>query len=275
MPHVRANGINIYYESQGEGEPLLLIAGLGATHHLWELQVPSFARWFRVLTFDNRGAGDSDKPPQPYSIALFADDTAALMDALGIERAHVYGQSMGGIIAQEFALRHPQRLRCLVLGCTTFGGPNSVLPSPQAAALLSGMPNLGRRSADLAAPAEQAVDRVLELFYSPRYRREHAEEARRRIQSYFPLRTPPDAYARQLVACLTFDAYDRLPQIAAPTLVINGAGDALIPPENSRIIAQRIPGAELVLFPEAGHLYFHEMPEEADAAVAGFLRRRG
>jgi len=265
MPYVQANGINIYYESQGEGEPLLLIAGLGATHELWELQVPSFARWYRVVTFDNRGAGDSDKPQEPYSIALFADDTAALMDALGIERAHVYGQSMGGIIAQEFALRHPQRVRCLVLGCTTFGGPNSVLPSPEAAAVLSGMPNL---------PEEQAVDRVLEVFYSRRYRREHAEEARQRIQNYFPLRTPPDAYARQLMACLTFDAYERLPQIAAPTLVINGVEDVLLPAENSRIMAQRIPGAELVLFPEAGHLYFHEVPEEADAAVADFLRRR-
>jgi pimeloyl-ACP methyl ester carboxylesterase len=266
MPHVQANGINIYYESQGEGEPLLLIAGLGATHYLWELQVPSFARWYRIVTFDNRGSGETDKPPEPYSVSLFADDTAAMIDALGIERAHVYGQSMGGLIAQEFALRHPQRLRSLVLGCTTFGGPNSVLPSPQAAALLSGMPNL---------PEDQAVDRVLELFYSPRYRREHAEEARRRIQSYFPLRTPPDAYARQLVACLTFDAYDRLPQIATPTLVINGAEDALIPAENSRIMAQRIPAAELILFPEVGHLYFHEVPEEADAAVADFLRRRG
>jgi pimeloyl-ACP methyl ester carboxylesterase len=266
VPHVQANGISIYYESQGEGEPLLLIAGLGATHHLWELQVPSFARWYRVVTFDNRGAGDTDKPSEPYSVALFADDTAALMDALDIARAHVYGQSMGGLIAQEFALRHPRRLRCLVLGCTTFGGPNSVLPSPQAAALLSGMPNL---------PEDQAVERVLELFYSDRYRREHPDEARQRIQSYFPLRTSPDAYARQLVACLTFDAYDRLPQIAAPTLVINGADDALIPPENSRIMAQRIPAAELVLLPEVGHLYFHEVPEEADPAVADFLRRRG
>ena len=266
MPYVQANGISIYYESQGEGEPLFLIAGLGATHELWELQAPSYARWYRVVTFDNRGAGDSDKPQEPYSIALFADDTAALMDSLGIERAHVYGQSMGGIIAQEFALRHPQRVRCLVLGCTTFGGPNSVLPSPEAAAVLSGMPNL---------PEEQAVDRVLEVFYSPRYRCEHPEEARQRIQSYFPLRTPPDAYARQLMACLTFDAYDRLPQIAAPTLVINGSEDILLPSENSRIIAERIPGAELVLFPEAGHLYFHEVPEEADAAVFDFLRRRG
>lgn len=266
MPHVQANGVNIYYESQGEGEPLFLIAGLGATHHLWELQVPSFARRFRVVTFDNRGAGDSDKPAEPYSIALFADDTAALMDALGVERAHVYGESMGGLIAQEFALRHPQRLRGLVLGCTTFGGPHSVLPSPQAASLLVGAPNLR---------PEQAMERVMEIFYSPRYRREHAEEARQRIQSYFPLRTPPDAYARQLTACLTFDAYDRLPQITAATLVINGVEDALIPAENSRIMAERIPGAELVLFPEAGHLYFHELPDEADAAVLDFLRRRG
>ena len=266
MPHVQANGIAVYYESQGEGEPLFLIAGLGATHHLWELQAPSFARWYRVVTFDNRGAGDSDKPPEPSSLALFADDTAALMDALGIERAHVYGQSMGGLIAQEIALRHPQKVRGLVLGCTTCGGPRSVLLSPQAAALLAGMASL---------LPEEAVERVMELFYSPRFRREHAEEARQRIGSYFPLRTPPDAYARQLAACLAFDTYDRLPQIAAPTLVISGAEDALIPAENSRIIAQRIPGAELILLPEASHLYFHELPEEADAAVADFLHRRG
>jgi pimeloyl-ACP methyl ester carboxylesterase len=265
MPHVSANGINIYHEVHGQGEPLFLIAGLGATHHLWELQVASLSRDWQVIVFDNRGSGQSDKATAPYSIALFADDTAALMDALGIEKAHVYGESMGGLIAQEFALRHPQRLRGLVLGCTTCGGPRSVPLSPEAASLLSGMP---------VVPPEEVVERVLSLFYSPKYRLEHGEEARLRIQSYFPLQTPPDAYARQLAACVAFDAYDRLPKIAAPTLVINGAEDALIPVENSRIMAKRIPKAELVLFPEAGHLYFHEVPEEADAAVTEFLRRR-
>lgn len=266
MPKVRANGIDLHYEAHGRGEPLLLIAGLGATCELWDNQVPLLARELHVITFDNRGAGRSDKPQEPYSIALFADDTAGLMDALGLDSAFLYGESMGGLIAQEFGVRHPERARALVLGCTTFGGPNSVPLRPEAATTLSSLGSVG---------VQAGLEPVLTVFFSPQFLKRNRDEAVRRIRSYFDHRPPADAYGRQLAACLTFDSCDRLPQIQAPTLVINGEDDALIPSENSRIMAERIPDAELVLFASAGHLYFDELPEESAESVIDFLRRRG
>jgi pimeloyl-ACP methyl ester carboxylesterase len=260
MPKIRANGIDLYYEAQGQGEPLLLIAGLGATGELWDNQVPLLAREFRVITFDNRGAGRSDKPPEPYSIPLFADDTAGLMGALGVDSAFVYGESMGGLIAQEFGVRHAQRVRALVLGCTTFGGPKSVPVKPEN---LSALTSAG------------SVEQALKVFFSPNFAQRNRDEAVRRMTSYASHRPPADAFGRQLAAAVAFDFYDRLPQIQVPTLVINGEDDRLIPSENSRIMAERIPGAELVLFPEAGHLYFDELPEESARTVIEFLRRRG
>ncbi len=260
MPTARVNGIDIYYEEHGQGEPLLLIAGLGANATLWETQIPLLARELRVVAFDNRGAGRSDRPDGPYSLPLFADDTAALMDFLGIDDAHIYGESMGGMIAQELALRHPQRVRSLVLGCTIFGGPQAVSPSQEALITLAALASLS---------PEEALERGLGVFYHP----SHVEEMRPLWQTYVQTRTTPEAYQRQLEACIAFDSYERLPQIEAPTLVINGEDDALLPAENSRILAERIPDAELVLFPNAGHLYFQERPAEAGAAVLDFLRR--
>jgi len=266
MPKVRANGINLYYEPHGRGEPLLLIAGLGATCELWDNQVPLLAREFQVITFDNRGAGRSDKPQEPYSVALFADDTAGLMDTLGLDSAFVYGESMGGLIAQEFGVRHPQRARALVLGCTTFGGPNSVPLSPEAASTLSSL---------ASAATNAGLEPALRVFISPQFLGRDRDEAVRCLRSYLDHRPPADAYGRQLAACLTFDFYNQLPRIQAPTLVINGEDDALIPSENSRIMAERIPDAELVLFPDAGHLYFDELPEESAKTVTGLLLHHG
>jgi pimeloyl-ACP methyl ester carboxylesterase len=264
MPKVAANGINLDYEVHGRGDPLLLIAGLGASADIWHNQVPLLVREFQVIAFDNRGAGSSDKPQEPYSIALFADDTAGLMDALGLDSAFLYGQSMGGLIAQEFGVRHRQRARGLVLGCTTFGGPKSVPLKPESAGLLSSF---------ASAETDKALEGALNAFFSPRFLERRRDEAVRRMTSYLERRPPADAFGRQLAAAVTFDFYDRLPQIQAPALVINGEDDALIPSENSRIMAERIPGAELVLFPDTGHLYFDELPEESAKAVTEFLRR--
>ena len=260
MPTARVNDCDIYYEVHGQGEPLLLIAGLGANATLWQTQIPLFAREFQVVAFDNRGAGRSEKPAGPYSMALFADDAAALMDFLDIDAAHIYGESMGGMIAQEFALRHPQRVRSLVLGCTIFGGSQAVPPPAESLQTLVSLATM--------AP-EEALEQGLRAFYHPSRSREMKEH----FQTYVQTRTTPEAYQRQLEACVAFQSYERLPEIAAPTLVINGEDDALLPAENSRILAQRIPGAELVLFPETGHLYFQELPEEAAVAVLDFLRR--
>lgn len=131
MPKVPIDGFQLYYESEGEGEPLVLIPGFASGHSLWSRQVGPLARHFRVITFDPRGVAQSDKPDGPQTISLLADDVAELLKFLGIESAHIVGVSFGGFVAQEFALRHPHRLRKLVLCCTTFGGPNHVVPAPE------------------------------------------------------------------------------------------------------------------------------------------------
>jgi pimeloyl-ACP methyl ester carboxylesterase len=160
MPKAIVGDIQLYYEEHGRGEPLLLIMGLGASTLSWADQIPAFAREFRVIAFDNRGAGRSDKPAVHYSIAQFADDTAGLMDALAIDSAHVYGQSMGGFIAQELALRHPQRVTTLVLGSTSCGGRHAVAGAPENLAII-GMMNV-------LTPRE-AAEKGLPLLYSEKF----------------------------------------------------------------------------------------------------------
>lgn len=266
MPKTRVGDIEIYYEERGQGEPLVLIMGLGATTLGWASQIPTLSREYRVVAFDNRGAGRSDKPAIRYTIPMFADDTAGLMDTLGIASAHVYGQSMGGLIAQELALRHPRRVRTLVLGSTLCGGRNSVAPSMESVALLASLNNLS---------PEESAEKGLALNYSEEFiAREHDALVQRSLRES-ELRPPPDAWSRQALAAMHHTTYDRLPQIACPTLVITGDDDKIVPPENSRILAERIPGARLVTLPKAGHGYLVECAEESNAIVLDFLRRHG
>ena len=191
MPKAKVDDIQLYYEEQGRGEPLLLVMGLGASTLSWSEQIPTFGREFRVIAFDNRGAGRSDKPAVRYNIALFADDTAGLMDALGIDSAHVYGQSMGGFIAQELALRHPQRVRTLVLGSTSCGGRRAVVGSPENLAGI-GMMNV-------LTPRE-AAEKGLPLLYSEEFIARHRDALIQRSLREAELRPPPDAFGRQIQA---------------------------------------------------------------------------
>ena len=260
-----ANGARLYYEVYGEGEPLLLIMGLGANHLAWTAQIPVYAREFQVIVFDNRGTGQSDFPEGvDYTIPLLADDATALLDFLGVDAAHVYGVSMGGMIAQEMALRHPERVRSLILGATSPGGSHAVAPEPLALRALT----------EQASAAEGAVSpALLEVLFSPDYVVEHVLELResfKRLADY-PA-TSPETYTAQLQAAARHDTYDRLPDIAAPTLVLHGTDDPLLPVGNARILAERIPGAKLVLFEGARHAYLLEKQAEADAAVLDFLR---
>ena len=150
MPYVHANGINIYYEEHGTGEPLVLIMGFTVSSVGWHWNIPDFAKQFRVIAFDNRGVGQSDKPDVPYSMAMFADDTAGVLAGLGIDKAHIFGISMGGMIAQEFALRYPQRVKTLTLGCTNCGGSQTVLSKdPDVVSMLTNIASVDVQQAAL------------------------------------------------------------------------------------------------------------------------------
>src|SRR5574341_472809 len=263
MSIVKANGIDIYYEVSGAGEPLLLIMGLGANTTGWAMQMPEFSEHHRVIAFDNRGAGRSEKPNEPYTIPQLAEDAIGLLDALGIGSAHVFGMSLGGMIAQELVLAHPERVRTLILGGTMAGGPGATFAGPQ----------LVRDFIALTAlPAQQAIESGLKLIYSDGYIEASKELLLQRAMANAHLTPPLYALQRQFLAVIGFNAAERLCEIRAPTLVLAGTDDRVIPFANSRLLSERIPGATLVEFAGAGHGFLVERAQEVNAAVLDFLR---
>jgi pimeloyl-ACP methyl ester carboxylesterase len=204
--------------------------------------------------YDNRGTGQSDKPDVPYSLEMFAGDAVAILDHLGIKRAHLFGVSMGGMIAQEIALRYAPRLQTLTLGCTTFGGKNAVPPPAESVKLLTA-PRDGLSD-------EEVIRRGWPLGYTPEFIKNHRAELEASIPRLLVNVTPTFIFKRHLDATYGLKTYDRLPQITTPTLVITGAKDVLIPARNSEILAERIPGAKLHVIPSAGHAFFNEARAE-------------
>jgi pimeloyl-ACP methyl ester carboxylesterase len=265
MPQLKAGDVNLNYDLYGAGEPLLMIMGLGASSAAWDPElVEELAKSFRVITFDNRGTGKSDKPDKPYSIEMFADDAAGVLDGLKIPRAHVFGVSMGGMIAQEFGIRHAARTATLTLGCTTAGGEHSVPPPPESLKILTA-PREG------VAP-DEVIRRGWPLGYTADYIRSHRAELESRIPRLLENPTPPFAFQRQLEGTYTLKTWDRLPQIKAPTLVISGAQDVLIPSRNSELLAQRISGAKLHLIPNAGHAFTTESRDDFLRVFVPFVK---
>jgi pimeloyl-ACP methyl ester carboxylesterase len=254
MPAANVNGVDLHYEEHGEGDPLLLIMGLGGHSGHWFAQVPVLAEHFRVITFDNRGAGRSSVTAAPYSTAEMAEDAAGLLAVLGVERAHVAGWSMGGMIAQQMALHYPERVGRLALVATL------ARPRPWLLAWLAfgvearekGLDPHGRAAwglpwgltvASLADP--EFVERALEA----------------ELEDPYP--TTLEGYRGQSAACASHDTLDRLGEVRAPTLVLVGDEDILTPPYFSRELAAGIPGAELRVIERAGH----GMPIEHAGAV--------
>ncbi|MCS6817122.1 MAG: alpha/beta hydrolase [Blastocatellia bacterium] len=264
MPHARINGIELYYEVHGTGAPLLLIAGLGFGVWSWFRQIPELSQQVRVIAFDNRGAGLSEKPDCEYTIEMMADDAAGLLRALNVTRAHVLGHSMGGYIAQELALRHPEVVSSLILASTSFGGKNAVLMSPETAAQM--------RSELEAEDREAALRRGLPLRFSDRFLTEHPEivgDFLARRKAHLP---PAYAWQRQFAACLRFETESHLKALRIPTLIVTGSDDPIVPSENSLRLARVIPNARLVIFPGARHLVFIERAEEFNRLVIEFLK---
>lgn len=261
MPYAQTNGIRMYYEVHGAGRPVVLVGGLGADGHFWCRQVPFLARRLRVITPDNRGAGRSDAPDEPYTIRAMADDLAGLLDALGITMAGIVGASMGGFVAQEFALAHASRIERLVLCCTSFGGPHSIPIPPETAAVLQ------RRTSDPAADLRA----FLAVQFGTDYPQTHAPD----IDAYVRWRVahpqPLAAYQRQLAAVAGHDAGGRLGQVRIPVLILHGGRDRVVPVGNAHLLAARIPGARVHVFPDAGHLFLWECADEANRMLIEFL----
>ncbi len=259
MPFTENRGAKIYWDEQGQGAPILLIMGLGYPSDMWLRSRPGLSAHYRTIALDNRGVGRSDAPPGPYSIALMAADAAAVLDAAGVESAHIFGVSMGGMIAQEFALQYPQRVRSLILACTHPGGLHGKPPK------LAIIRSLWARA---TMTPEEAQEVFIPILYDPSTPREPIDEDMAILRNWVPT---PAAFRAQLRAIFWWHSYGRLPQITAPTLVIHGETDRLVPPKNGKVIASRIPGAKLVMIPHAGHIFGTDQPEASHQAIAEFL----
>lgn len=261
MPFTVNQGAKIYWDEEGQGDPLLLIMGLAYPSAAWYRTRPVLAKNFRTIALDNRGVGQSEMPPGPYPIPLMASDAAAALDAAGVESAHVFGLSMGGMIAQEFALQYPQRVRSLILGCTAAGGPHAVRAEPDAVKMLMARGSMTR---------EEAAEAAVPFIYDPGTARSLIEEDMEKRRPWFP---HPDAYNAQLQGILAWEAYSRLSGISAATLVIHGETDRLVPAGNGKLIAEKIPGARFVMLPHASHIFTTDQPTAAQHAILEFLEK--
>jgi pimeloyl-ACP methyl ester carboxylesterase len=258
MPFAENDGTKIYWDESGSGEPVLLIMGLGWASNMWHRTRPALAERYRTIAFDNRGAGRSDVPPGPYVMATMAADAAAVLDAAGLESAHLIGASMGGMIAQEFALQYPKRVRSLLLSCTAPGGAHSVQAD---AAALQMLFNRG------GGPAERA-EAAVPFIYDASTPRDRIDEDLDVLSEWYP---NPQGYMAQLQAILAWEAYSRLPQITVPTLIVHGEHDRLVPPGNADVIAQRIAQAKVIKLPNASHIFMTDRPRDSQQVLLDFL----
>ncbi|MBM5812430.1 MAG: alpha/beta fold hydrolase [Gammaproteobacteria bacterium] len=260
--HVEVNGQKLYYEIDGEGDDLLLIGGLGQDVTGWAFQVPRFIQHYRVIVFDNRDAGRSAEASGPYTTADMADDVAGLMDALQISRAHVLGYSLGGAIAQEFALRHQIRVNKLILACTSAHLARYQINLFDPVRFIREHDREGRILA-----SQQLFMTMTREFLKLR----GAVQMMLDLLSHPPFPQSPAALSRQIDACRTFDALDRLDRVSVPTCVLVGDQDILTPPWVARELAAAIPGARLQMLADGGHGLLFEIPEKFNRAVLDFL----
>lgn len=267
MPETKVNDIELYYEVHGEGVPLVLISGLGYSLWQWHLMVPYLEKHFQVITLDNRGVGQTDKPAGPYTASMLAKDTLGLLDVLGVDKAVVMGHSMGGFIAQAMVLEYPERVSKLILASTNFGGPRHVPVTAEAMAVLSDVtsdPMTRLRNGIIVSTAPGFAERQPEL-----------------IQAWLDWRVanPLDlaGYQSQMAIGLGLMAEDaafesKLPNVSAPTLILFGEYDKVVPPANADLLAKQLKGSQTRILPDAGHFFPLEVPEEASQVVIQFAK---
>jgi 3-oxoadipate enol-lactonase len=266
MPQIKAGNININYDIFGDGEPLLLIMGFGMSGAGWIPSLPFFDG-FKCIYFDNRGTGLTDKPEGAYTVEDMADDASNLLRALGIAKAKVFGVSMGGMIAQELTLRHPEQVTRVVLGCTMAGGPTAKVASPEI------LEKLMAGSKIMATDPDKGFDLLLPALMPPEFIAEHPEIKSMMVAGakMFPP-TPPETADRAMAGIALFNAYDRLPQIKCPVMIVHGEKDVLVLPENAALIKSKIPQAEMYIIPGAGHAFQAADPVGIHQKIVAWLK---
>lgn len=267
MPKIKSNQIELYYETHGAGQPLVLISGLGYSSWQWHKMVPFLAKHFQAVTFDNRGVGQSDKPAGPYTAQMLAADTVGLLDALGIEKAIIVGHSMGGFIAQAMALDFAQRISKLILCSTNFGGPRHVPVTPEALKVLT----------DVTSDALTRFKNGLAVSTAPGWSERNPEMIEEWIKWRVANPIEPVHYQAQLAIGLALlpeaAAFEtKLPEISVPTLILFGAHDKVVPPANADLLAKQIAGSQTRILPDAGHFFPIEVPEAAAHVIIQFAK---
>lgn len=267
MPKIEANGINIEYEIEGQGDPLLLIGGLGYSRWMWHKMVPGLAEHFQVISFDNRGVGGTDAPKGPYNAQLLADDTAALLRGLGIEKTAVMGHSMGGFVAQALALSQPELVSKLILSATNYGGPNHIRITQEALLVLM----------DSRGDPIERLRRGIQVSTAAGFAESHPEFLDEWVAYRAAHPIDPAAYEAQLAIGLGLMSEEasfenKLARIEAPTLILFGEEDKVVPPGNATLLAQKLRNHQIEILPGAGHFFPFETPDTAVAAVTEFLQ---
>jgi len=266
MPRIKAGSIDLNYDTFGNGEPLLLIMGFGMPGIAWLPSLPMLPG-FKCIYFDNRGTGLSDKPEGAYTVEQMADDASNLLTALNIPKAKVFGVSMGGMIAQELTLRHPEQVAKVVLGCTMPGGPEAKMASPEVGMKLVEGTKL------MATNPEQGFDIILPLLYPEEFAKAHPEIKQMMLMGMKMMpATPSESVDRTIAGIMTFNASERLGRIKCPVLIVHGDQDLLIPPENANLLKRGIPHAEMFMIPNAGHAFQAADPIGIHQRIVQFLK---
>ena len=264
MPKIKVNGLNIYYEIHGEGFPLVLIMGISGDIYWWDTPlITELSKEFKIILFDNMGVGRSDSPAR-LKIIDMANDTVGLMDALDIKKAHVFGISMGGLIAQEIVLNYPEKVEKLILCSTTCGGSKAVQATNDVLQLMMSFTKVDH--------GVEIAKEAISLMFTEDFIQNHPNLVNEKIENMIKIPTTASNYTNQLQAGMMFNSGRRLKGVDTPTLVLHGKNDILIPPDNGEVLAKLIPGAILKYFDEPGHWIFAPDPNIISNAIIEFLK---